>query len=333
MRIGREYIGPNLVLIFIIFNPPTFVFGVCFQGVMKGVRILLAMPLESISEDEVWSMVDGVLFSLVLFLLGILCVACFSIDSAPPTSWTIYNVRDSLASHPIIRDVAACGLALVHLLLIEFVGLHPGILLWHFSCIVTVLLPSFVARVMEGASGADGSSSEIRPRAKAVVVFGLRYGFLVGCFGIQRAASAVVLVRLFTQMYGEEYGTVDNRWHEYVSSEETECFLSQLKPYVLFHCVSLMVAVRILKVNHCTYGDIFPPDTMYGLLYAILGLLYVNALVFTLQKVGSVLGGKVLKSVPPNQGVSSSEIKLCPDLTGSTVLACCSFLLLSVFIS
>ena len=244
-----------------------------------GFKLISSIQIEALSGDDVWFVADALLLSLIISMLGILCIACFFIDTKSPMSWTIYNIKNLTPAQPLLRDLAAICMAMIHFSAIEFIGLHPGILLWHFTAIVTVLYTAFVSRIIEKntepSSTSDGGIVGTA-RAWPIVIFGLRYGLLTGICGLAPTVNAMVLLCLFKQI---------NLVPSKVTAEDSECFLTQTG--------SIPLLVSLPLVMACVYGldiDINKEGAVWiailDLAFALAVMVYVNAFVFLLDKAG-----------------------------------------------
>ena len=136
-------------------------------------------------------------------MLGILCVACFFIDNKGPLEWTVYNVRNNIPGQPILRDLACICMAMHHFGTIEFLGAHPGLMLWHSAAVVTILHSSFVSFVVEKLAPVSSTAARTTARTGrtwSVVVFGLRYGLVAAVGGFAPSINAVVTLRILMRV-------------------------------------------------------------------------------------------------------------------------------------
>ncbi|KAL9184215.1 hypothetical protein ACHAXT_002301 [Thalassiosira profunda] len=64
------------------------VFNISFQGfkLLSSIR-----QLSSLSENEMWNVADSLILSLLVALVGVLCITCFLLDSKGHMDWTIFN--------------------------------------------------------------------------------------------------------------------------------------------------------------------------------------------------------------------------------------------------
>jgi len=294
----------------------------------RGFKLLSSIQIETLSGDDVWFLADALLLSLIISMLGILCIACFFIDTKSPMSWTIYNIKHLTPAQPLLRDLAAICMAMIHFSAIEFIGLHPGILLWHFTAIVTVLYTAFVCRIIEKntepSSTSDGGIVG-SARAWPIVIFGLRYGLLTGICGLAPTVNAMVLLRLFKQM-----DLVSSK----VTAEDSECFLKQTGSIPLLVSSSLVTAY--------VYGADTDLDKEGAVWIAVLDwafasavLAYVNAFVFLLDKAGRKLGETNFNVgnrafIQAHQASGATVPNIKPTTIGCSVFGVCSFLLLCV---
>jgi len=298
---------------------------------LRGFQLISGLRIETLSENEAYFVADAVLLSNIVVMLGILCVACFFIDGKGSTGWTIYNIRNFIPGQPILRDLAAVCVAMIHFSAIEFMGVHPGILLWQFVALVTVGYTAFVSRILEKNTNEVTDGGMLRSaRAWPVVVFGLRYGFLTAVCGFAPTVNAVAMVRLYKQTRGLSPN---------VTAEDTECFLTQLSSISLTVVSSLVTAF--------VYGTTMVGDIDGGVvvswwdavIYQVLtlaALACVNGSIFLLEKVGRKLGetnfhvGNEAFMQAHRASGAAVVPNVKPTAIGCAVFGVCSFFLLCI---
>ena len=292
------------------------------QIIIRGFQVLSRLQIESLHGEDGWIAVDTLLLSSISALLGILCLACFLIDTKSTHEWTIYNVRDIIAGQRLVRDIASCSMAMAHFTAIEFFGWHPGILLWHFSAIVTILYTSFVACMIGKLSG---SANLVKTaRAWPVVGFGLRYGLLTSCCGLGPSVGSVIALRLLKEMA---------KLPDYATSEDSECFISNFNvSHLAFGAIAGLAYYFSVAIKE------FSLAPLMQLLVASIVLVYLNALVFILHKIGHKLGEENVVNGSRSFNLSSLDADaflraLHPTPLGTSVFGICSFLLLCITIA
>jgi len=280
-------------------------FHVSFQGF----KLLYGLQLDTISGDELWFLADHLLLSLIVSLLGILCIACFVIDSKGPADWTIYNVRNIIPGRPVLRDLAAITMAMAHFSVIEFLGTHPGVMMWQLTVIVTILFASFVSCIVETSSG--GPTVLRSSRAWPVVIFGLRYGLLAALCGVAPSVSAVIVLRSL-----KRHVAVSSK----VTVEDSECFIPQIGMSFLGAIAGVAFAFdnAVFQEEGIPLGITSLNIVLLDSVFAAFVLACVNGLVFLLDEAGRKLGER---NVHAGTGMSP---------VGCAVFGVCSFLMLCI---
>jgi len=291
---------------------------------LQGFQTLSRLRLDSFTGDDVYFYLDSMLLSVITGILGVICLSCFFIDSKNSSSWTTYNIRDAISGQTL-RDLVAFSMAMTLFTAIEFFGWHPGILLWHFTSITTILFASFVATMLEKNSNATGLLSSAR--AWPVVVFGLRYGLLSWCCGLGPSIVAIIACRLGK---AASVGSFVRDVPSWVTLEESECFIRQFSVGTLtFGLVAIVSVYTSVAINDSALG------ILGNLLIAVLVLGYANLFIHGLQLIGKKLAEMSFARRAVQQSTNridsgrmlTSELP-CP--IGISVFAGCSFLLLCI---
>jgi len=303
-----------------------------FHVSLQGFKMIYNVQFETISGDDLVFLIDGVLLSLITLMLGILCIVCFFIDAKSPAEWAIYNIKNFIPAQPILRDLAAVCMAMIHFSAIEFLSMHPGLLLWHCVAVPTILYTSFVSRIIEKNADSEISEAGIVTLARAwpVVIFGLRYGLLAGICGFAATVNAVALLRLCKQAdsaFG--LGLVSST----VTREDSECFLTLFGGSAWIAVSSLVTAYVYHQFPHEEASLL--QQGFADLVCALVGLAYVNTLVYMLDRVGRrlgennfVVGNNGFMQAHRASGAVVPNIK--PTTIGCAVLGVCVFPLLCV---
>lgn len=289
----------------------------------QGFKLLTRIQIDTLSGDDVWYLIDTLILSLIVPMIFILGLACLFIDSRSPTDWTIYNIRRLIPGQPILRDLAAICMAMTHFSAIEFLGLHPGILMWHLSAIVTVFFTSFVSCVIEKSEPSSSMVGTLRiARAWHVVIFGIRYGLLAAMCGLAPSVNAVATLRLLkrTTMISSK-----------VTMEDSECFIPQIGDVLLVFISGLSTAVEYATdLNAVSWWNV-----LLDWMFSVGVLAYANAFVFILHKSGRklgetnfVMGNTMFMNAHRSSGALLPNIK--PTPIGCLVFGLCSFLLLCI---
>jgi hypothetical protein len=270
-------------------------------------------------------------------------------------NWTLYNVRGRIHSqqqqqqYPIMRDLAAIGMFLLHFSAIDFLGMQyhvidvdyqnlnystikqqggiSGIVLWHIVAVVTIVYSSFVVCIIDKlARLPPTSTTTAQPtlrlaRAWQVVIFGLRYSFLISMCGFAPTINAFVTLRLIkTQMNIMVMPLI-------LHIEETECFLPRFGVRSLI-CIAGFVTAFEYSVE---LGPVSWNAVLFDYVIAVLTLVYVNVLMYLLDRAGSILGEKNFQMgnrVLAQVGAGQSFVK--PSAVGCLVCGVCSFLMLFI---
>ena len=224
----------------------SLLFGL-LQVSFQGMKLLCDTSWDKLSDDDRWYFADALLLSFLVPLLGVLCIACFFIDTKSPMDWTIYNVRNIIPGQPILRDLAAVSMAMLHFSAFEFLGLFRGIVLWHYAVLLTVFFASFVSRIIEKNETPTSTVKTLRTaRAWPVVVFGLRYGFLFSLCGVAASVNAVTTLQIMPPMFKllPPLGRVFSPVYEAFSVGDADCFIRQISPIVWVIIAGLVSAVE-----------------------------------------------------------------------------------------
>jgi len=317
--IGKEESRCIVCNILLLVPSLALIFNVSFQGF----KLLSRLQIETLSGDDVWFLVDTLLLSLIVSMLGILCMACFFIDTKSPRDWTIYNIRNLVPGQPILRDLAAICMAMTHFSAIEFLGPHPGIMIWHLIGILTIFFTSFVSRIIEKNEPSSSNVGTLRiARAFSVVIFGLRYGLLAAMCGFAPSVNAVVTLRLLKQT-----AMVSSK----VTVEDSECFIPQFGVGFLIAISGLSTALEYATdLNAVSWWNV-----LLDWAFSTAVLAYANAFVFLLDKAGRKLGEtnfdmgrRMFMQAHRSSGALLPNTQ--PTPIGCLVFGLCSFLLLCI---
>jgi hypothetical protein len=274
-----------------------------------------------------WFIVDALLLSIIVSMLGILCVACFFIDNKGPMEWTVYNVRNNIPGQLMLRDLACICMAMLHFSAIEFLGLHPGLMLWHSAAFVTIFHSSFVSFIVEKLAPPSSTAARTTMRtgrAWPVVVFGLRYGLLAAMGGFAPSINAVVALRLLGRV-----GAVS----PVVTGEDSECFVTHFGTGLLITLSGFATAFEYVdQVSEAGLWRTILRDWAF----ALATLAYANALVYVLEVAGNVLGeknfhmGNRLSAQSQQHAQGGGLLFIKPCAIGCSVCAACSFLMIII---
>ncbi|KAL3826763.1 hypothetical protein ACHAXA_000589 [Cyclostephanos tholiformis] len=303
--------------------------ALAFNVAFRGLRLLFGTQFNKLSGDDMWFIIDALLLSIIVSMLGVLCVACFFIDNQGPLEWTSYNVRSSVPGLPMLRDLAGVCMAMLHFSSIEFLGPHPGLILWHCAAFVTIFHSSFVSSIFEKlapASPAAAAPTNARTgRAWPVAVFGLRYGLLAAVCGFAPSINAVVALRLLRRV-GAASSPV-------VTAEDSECFVTRFDAGLLMILSGFATAfVYVDEVGEFALCRAILRDWAY----ALATLAYANAAVYLLDVAGGVLGeknfhmGNRMLARSQQQAQSASLPFIKPSPIGCLVCGACSFLMIII---
>lgn len=295
---------------------------------LRGFQLISNVQLHTLSEVDAWHLTDRVLLSLIVAMLGVLCVVCFFIDTKGSTGWTIYNVRHFVPGQPILRDLAAVCMAAIHISAIEFLGIHPGVVLWHCVAVLTAGYAPFVSRIIEkNASDPSEAGTVESARAWPVAGFGLRYGLAMAVVGFAPTANAVALLRLCKQVAGLS---------PKVTAEDTECFLTQVSGAVLW-AISSLITAFVYRTTGKDVDELIEAwlDAGIDLALALPTLLYVNGLVFLLGETGRRLGESNFHVgnnlfIQAHRASGAMVPNINPTTIGCSVFGISSFLLLCI---
>jgi len=299
----------------------------------RGLRLFSSIHINSLSGDQLWSIADALLLSIIVWMLGVLCISCFFIDDRGPLDWSMYSVRDNIPGQPMMRNLAGVCFAMLHFSAIEFLGLHHGIMVWHSAAILTIFLPSFVSRIVEklatpssAASTSVERTAERTGRAWPVAVFGLRYGLLTATCGFAPSANAVVAMRLL-------------RRADWVSpklaAEDSECFVTHFGwvPLIAVAGLAASYEYAAAEVDAVSWRAVLLDWT-----FASAALAYANGLVYLLDKAGGILGERNFQM--GNRMIAQSQQQqahggaglpfIRPSAIGCAVFGVCSFLMVFI---
>lgn len=159
-------------------------------------------------------------------------------------------------------------------------------------------------------------------RAWPVVIFGLRYGFLVAVCGFAPSVNAVVTLRLLKHM-----AVLSNR----ATVEDSECFISQCSASQL-----IVLAGFATAFEYAADLDAFSWRTIFlDWIFATIAAAYVNASVFMLDAAGRalgernfIMGNKIFMQACQSSGAMLPNTKPAP--VGSSICGVCLFLLLFI---
>lgn len=228
--------------------------------------------------DEMWGLVEMMMLSLAVTVMGILAVACLYADSGNPLSWGRYDIASSiLGDQPWIRDIAACSVAMIVFTFMELYGSIRGGMIWIFVASLSLVTTSFV-------EGMTGKLLERAPRVvllqsrnTAIVEFGLRYGFAIYTCGFLPAVGGMLILRMLPL-------TVKRKIHMILDSPGTDCFLTNISSS---HAVVAMIAY--LAAAASMYQEQIMQPIMQ-VLTAICVLVIINLyLLYLIVKVGAKL--------------------------------------------
>uniref|UniRef100_A0A7S4RC72 RING-type E3 ubiquitin transferase n=2 Tax=Ditylum brightwellii TaxID=49249 RepID=A0A7S4RC72_9STRA len=268
------YIFPSFLLVTRIF--------------FTGVRHLLVLEYNGLSRhgDYIDSL-DTILLSFSLTIIGVLNLVCFRLDDASPLKWTDFQLRSGF-SRPVVRDTTALAMAALHCACIEFDGERTGILVWFAVLIASSCMPRVVSSMLSQPtvrSNSSGDSNEnetqhiTETRARAVVLFGIRYGFITEVCGLVSTFDAILLLRLSKFFLKLE---------ECTTAESTECFLSELNIRILGY-----LSVARFSTILATRSVLDSEELLYSTLFALGMLLAANRIVYGLGLAGEYLGKRV----------------------------------------
>jgi len=275
------------------------------------------VQLEKLSGDDLWLLAETLLQSLIIVMLGILCISCFFIDTKSPHEWTTYNVRSM--NGQLLRDIASICMAMAYALTFNG-GLHPGFILWQSTAIVTVLYTSFVSCITAKSYNSPSTARKMRAaRAWSVVIFGLRYGFLAAICGFVPGINAVVTMRLLkhTTALSPE-----------ATMEDAECFLHQFSTSLLIFISGFATAFEYATTDA---DEISWRTIVLDWMLATTALAYANALVFLLDEAGRRLGEmNFMIGMQAQQASGAALSNTKPTSIGCSICGVCSFLLLFI---
>ncbi len=286
---------------------------------INGLKNLFGL-FEKLSGDNLWLFVDTLLLSLISATLGVMCLSCFFIDSKSTHEWATYNIRNIILG-PILRDIASVCMTMTYYCTITF-SLHSGFILWQFTTIVTVLYTSFVSFIMAKSNNSPSTARAMRAsRAWPVVIFGLRYGFLIATCGFSRSTNAVVTMRLLKNATAlSPKATLD----------DSECFIHQISTVLLIAISGFVTAFDAADLDAISW-----PKIVLDWMFATAALAYANGIVFLLDEAGCALGGvnfnvgsRLFMQARQSSGAVLPSIK--PTSVGCFVCGVCSFLLLFI---
>ena len=305
---------------------------------LRGFKTLPNLQNESLSGDDLWWVVDTLLLSVITTLLGILCIVCFFVDTKGPLDWTLYSIRDFIPGQPVLRDLAAICMAMMHFSSIEFSGMYLGILHWHFIAIVTCFFTPFVIYIVERNDSPQRTKGFLKiltsARAWPVVVFGLRYGLLVAMCGISPSVNAVIIFRCLNR-YLPKTG---RHWlfprNMFVGvGNISDCFIKQLSTTYLIAVAGLCAVLDYHSDLAVSFAEL-----LLDSVFAIVALAYVNVSVYLLSKIGIKLGesnfhtgNSIFMQAHRASGAVLSNIQ--PSPIGLAAFLGCSFLLACIAIA
>jgi hypothetical protein len=298
----------------------TVVFRVAVVG-MQFVPRLVYTLLEGSGGTgiDLWDVVDTVVLSLAIAVMGILFLVCFYIDVKSPLEWTSYRIGNVIAERPLMRDVSACCLAMTIFSWMEFFGSIRGFMIWHIVSILSLVISSFVAGMIEKVSGATNVLQSAR--ALSVVVFGLRYGCLMYMCDFVPSIGAILAFRLTPS-------TMTNKMPGIFGAKDTECFFSQVSsPHAIIGAVAYLAITVASMANEYTLQPILQ------LVKSVCLLVLINIQIHIANEVGSKLAALNCRNEidvgnTAMGGLNSSGAVLPtqrPSQVGASVAAACAF--------
>ena len=257
----------------------------------------------------------------MLGILGTMCLSCFFIDSKSSFEWTYY-VRN-ITLHPNLRDIAAACVTMIHYCAIAFNSRRAGCIIWISTAIVTIMYTSFVSCIMAKSNNSPSTARAMRDaRAWPVVIFGLRYGFLIAMCGVAPSINAVVTMRLLKHL-----ALLSTR----ATADDSECFIQQLRIRLLIIISGLATAFE-----YATDMDTISWRTIVlEWMLATTALVFANVLVFVLDDAGRRFGEKNFETgnkmfMQARQNASAILPNIKPTSIGCSICGVCSFLLLFI---
>ena len=292
------------------------VFRVGVTGMQYLPRLVYVVLERSANDNEFWGLVDTVVLSLAITVMGVLLVACFYVDVKSPLEWSMYNIWSVLGAQPLMRDVAAVCMAMTIFSWMDFYGSIRGLTVWYLATILSLGCSSFVASTIEKDSEATKVLESAR--SMAVVVFGLRYGCLMHMCNFLPSVGAMLMFRILPVIMEAKLPMI-------FGAEQTECFLSHCS---CSHAVIGMVAV--FAITSSMVKDEHTLQPFVELATSMFALSCINAQVYLLERAGNKLATlNFVKEGEPNNttgmvGLDSGEVMLPterPSCIGLSVAA------------
>jgi hypothetical protein len=263
------------------------------------------LQLDRITDEALFdSHLDLSIVALCLTMFGIFFLGFFTlIDTigASSISWPDYRFTEQVF-FPAEQYVAALLAALIHLACIDFYGgKTTACVTWGFVVIATIFFPSVIHTILKDAAtpitATQGESpDQLHGRARSVVLFGLKYGFIGYQFGALPCMDAILYIRLVKSLAKEKIPSE-------MTLEDTECFLSKLNTGTLVTLFGIRFAMIMDWRNlHDIPDSLLSIDTLpfvvpYLTTMAAIGmLLLVNTMFSKLEEVGTTLGLTVIQS-------------------------------------
>eukprot|EP00804_Cyclotella_cryptica_P015592 CCRYP_003593-RA/>CCRYP_003593-RA protein AED:0.06 eAED:0.06 QI:0/-1/0/1/-1/1/1/0/711 len=252
------------------------VFRVAVVGMQFVPRLVYALLEGSDGTGaDFWSVLDTVVLSLAITIMGILSLVCFYTDAKSPFEWTSYSIGNVVAGRPLMRDVSACCMAVTIFSWMEFFGSIRGFMLWHITSLMSLVYSSFVACMIEKVSEATNVLRSAR--ALSVVVFGLRYGCLMYMCDLIPCIGAILAFRLAPV-------TATNKFPGIFGDKDTECFFSQVRSsHAMIGAVAYLAIIVAFMSNEYTLHPIFQ------IIKSVCLLVIINLQVHVAKEVGSKL--------------------------------------------
>ena len=240
----------------------------CFP---RMVQLMIERDAE-VYDDEIWDLVDAMALSAAVTVMAILVVVCFYMDSESAVKWGRYKI--GILDGPLIQYIAAVAMAMITYSWIDFFGYIRGYMVWNVVATLSLVHTSFLAGMIEKLCGASNVLESARHLD--LVVFGLRYGFLIYTCDFLPSVGAMLVLHLVPT-------DTRNNMQWFFGVPSTECFLALIgSSHAAIAIVAYLASIASLGQDHLLHS-------LVQVIVALSVLVCLNIYVFALQWAGAKL--------------------------------------------
>lgn len=240
-----------------------------------------------------------ILMALLILLLWILMIMCFSFDGKTSVEWT-QQPRYWRCGPDLEELCAVASWALVFCTILFDGGGVKASMEWLLVCTCTAYFPSHVVSMLESCNGVNRTVPTNvwnAGRAVPIVLFGMRHAITAHFAGMLPWLDAVLLQSVLRKFLPEKMAPFCVR---------DDCFFSSIRTDVLLGYAAGSVAIILVDWNNL--------DRLFETLGALILLLLVNHLTTKLVLLGDIVSRSIFNKVKfdllPNQSGVRKEFSI-----------------------